>query len=198
MINIISNWAGELVVSLVIVTLIEMLLPDNKIKKYVKTVIGVYIIFCIISPFIDKEEFATIFENAEKNLEKIQIENQVSAGLENTDSSIEALYIQEFEKDVTKKVEELGYEVKKCSIYVEIDASKDDAGIKAIYLTIGDKKVNNKENVQIESVEKVKISINDTKEGNNKSEETEDTKKVKEFLSDYYEIGEEKIKITQN
>ena len=54
MIDVISNWAGELVVSLIIVTVIEMLLPDNKIKKYVKTVIGVYIIFCIISPFIDK------------------------------------------------------------------------------------------------------------------------------------------------
>ena len=51
MIKLISNWAGQLIVALVVVTIIEMLLPDNKIKKYVKTVIGLYIIFCIISPF---------------------------------------------------------------------------------------------------------------------------------------------------
>ena len=199
MIDAISNWAGELVVSLIIVTLIEMLLPENKIKKYVKTVIGIYIIFCIISPFIDKEQFATIFENAEKNLEKLQIENQVSAGLENTDISIQELYIQEFEKNVIKKVEELGFEVKECDVDIEINASKENAGINGIYLAIGDKKNENNKNIEVENIEKVEISINDSKSGNNKDEEeTEDTKEVKEFLKNYYEIKEEKIKIIQN
>lgn len=199
MIDVISSWAGELVVSLVIVTLIEMLLPDNKIKKYVKTVIGVYIIFCIISPFIDKEEFSVIFENAEKNLEKIQIESQVSSALEDSNSSIEALYIQEFEKDVIKKVEELGYEVKKCEVRIQINATKDNAGINAIYLKIGTKKIKNEQNVQIENVQKVEISINAQEEGNNKSEEeNEDIKKVKEFLSTHYEISSEQVKVTQN
>jgi stage III sporulation protein AF len=199
MIDVISSWAGELVVSLVIVTLIEMLLPDNKIKKYVKTVIGVYIIFCIISPFIDKEEFSVIFENAEKNLEKIQIESQVSSALEDSNSSIEALYIQEFEKDVIKKVEELGYEVKKCEVRIQINATKDNAGINAIYLKIGNKKIKNEQNVQIENVQKVEISINAQEEGNNKSEEeNEDIKKVKEFLSTHYEISSEQVKVTQN
>lgn len=200
MIEIISNWAGELVVTLVIVTIIEMLLPDNKIKKYVKTVIGVYIIFCIISPFIDKTEFATILENTQKNLEKIQIENQISTELQNKDSSIEALYIQEFQKDVVKRVEELGYEVIKCEVSIEINATKDNAGINQINLNIGDKKKNSEQstNVQIKNVEKVEISINDEDTGNNKNEETEDTKKVKEFLSDYYEISQEKVQVTQN
>ena len=171
MIDVISNWAGELVVSLISVTLIEMLLPENKIKKYVKTVIGVYIIFCIISPFIDKEEFLAIFENAEKNMERIQIESKVSSALEDPNSSIEALYIQEFEKDV----------------------------INSIYLKIGNKKIKNEQNVQIENVQKVEISINTQEEGNNKSgEENEETKKVKEFLITHYEISSEKVKVTQN
>lgn len=199
MIDVISNWAGELVVSLIIVTLIEMLLPENKIKKYVKTVIGVYIIFCIISPFIDKEEFLAIFENAEKNMERIQIESKVSSALEDPNSSIEALYIQEFEKDVIKKVEELGYEVKKCEVSIQINAAKDNAGINSIYLKIGNKKIKNEQNVQIENVQKVEISINTQEEGNNKSgEENEETKKVKEFLITHYEISSEKVKVTQN
>lgn len=199
MINIISKWAGELIVSLVIVTLIEMLLPDNKIKKYVKTVIGIYIIFCIISPFINKKEFATIFENAERELGKIQIDNQVSAELKNTDDGVEALYIKEFEKDITNKIEELGYEVKKINVDIEINASKENAGINAIYITIGNKKNSNNGNIQIENIEKVEISINGSNLGKDKDEpETEDSKKVKKYLSDYYEISEEKIKITQN
>ena len=199
MMDFISNWAGELVVALIIVTIIEMLLPENKTKKYVKTVIGVYIIFCIISPFINKEEFAVILKETEKNLEKIKIESQVSSKLEEN-SSIEALYIQEFEKDVIKKVEELGYIVKQCSVVIEINASKDNAGINEIYLKIGKKKLedNGNLNVEIKDIEKVEISINDQEVGNNKTEETSDTRDVKKFLSSYYEISEEKIKVVQN
>ena len=199
MIEVISNWAGELVVALIIVTIIEMLLPENKTKKYVKTVIGVYIIFGIISPFINKEEFAVILKETEKNLEKIKIESQVSSQLEEN-SSIEALYIQEFEKDVIKKVEELGYIVKQCSVVIEINALKDNAGINEIYLKIGKKKLedNGNLNVEIKDIEKVEISINDQEVGNNKTEETSDTREVKKILSSYYEISEEKIKIVQN
>ena len=199
MIEVISNWAGELVVSLIIVTIIEMLLPENKIKKYVKTVIGVYIIFCIISPFIDKEEFATILKETEKSLEKIKIESQVSSNLEEN-SSIESLYIQEFEKDVIKRVEELGYEVKQCSVQIEINASKDNAGINEIYLNIGNKKFEDIQsaNIEIEDIEKVEISIKNQNTGNNKSEETAATKEVKMFLRNYYGISQEKIKVTQN
>ena len=92
MINAISSWASQLVFSLIIVTIIEMILPDNKIKKYVKTVIGVYIIFCIISPFINQAEIENILESTQKSLEQIQIQSQV-ASLQNEKSSIDHLYI---------------------------------------------------------------------------------------------------------
>ena len=196
MIDMISNWAGEIVISLVIVTIIEMLLPDNKIKKYVKTVIGVYIIFCIISPFVNKEEFSTILKDTEKNLEKIQIISEVEA-LTDENTSIESLYIKEFEKDVIKRVEDLGYEVKKCDVNIEINATKENAGINSILLNIGKKKNQTEENIQIKNIEKVEISINDDNTGENNEEESEDVKKIKKILSEYYEIGEEKIRITQ-
>ena len=201
MIDIISDWAGELIIALIVVTLIEMLLPENKIKKYVKTIIGLYIVFCIISPFINKEKLAKILENTEKNLEKIKIENQVSSQIEKG-SSIEALYIQEFQKDIRKRVEELGYKVKQCEVRIQIDATKENAGINSINLKIGNKTNNqNSSQVEIENIEKVEISINNEDAANNNNEtlkETEDTKKVKEFLSKYYEISEEKIKIVQD
>ena len=199
MIEVIRDWASEIVISLVIVTLIEMFLPDNKTKKYVKTVIGVYIIYCIISPFINKAEFTTILKNTEKNLEKIQIESKVSSEVDDN-NSIETLYIEEFEKDITIKVEELGYEVEICKVDIEIDATKENAGINAIYLKIKNKKIKNEksQNAQIENIEKIEISIKDSEAGKNKKEETDDDKRIKEYLSDYYEISKEKIKIVQN
>lgn len=198
MIDIISDWASSLVVSLIIVTILEMLLPDNKIKKYVKTVIGVYIIFCLIAPFINEKEVETILKNTEKNLEKIQMQSQV-ASMQNEQNSIEALYIQEFEKDVINKVEQLGYKVKKCDVDIEIDATKENAGIHAIYLTIGDESVKSN-NIEIESIEKVEIGINNSESGNNSQEtvDNEITRKIKKNLSDYYEISEDRIIIKQN
>ncbi len=201
MINLISNWAGELIVALVVTTIIEMLLPENKVKKYVKTVIGVYIMFCIISPFINKQEFLNIFENTEKNLLKIQVENSIASS-QNETSSIEDLYIQEFQKNVEKQVQDLGYKVNKCDVSIQIDATKENAGINSIYLNIDKQKLNSKQgqDIQIEDVEKVEISINNQEDGENNDnlQETEDTKKVKEFLSHYYEISQDKIKIVQD
>ena len=48
MVNNIRNWCECLVVAVVISLLIEMFLPDGNNKKYVKVVIGIYIIFVII------------------------------------------------------------------------------------------------------------------------------------------------------
>ena len=53
MINWISNWAQGIIVAVIIGTIIEMVLPEGNCKKYVKVVIGIYILFSIISPDIN-------------------------------------------------------------------------------------------------------------------------------------------------
>ncbi len=50
----ISSWVQGIIVAVVIATIIEMLLPNGNSSKYIKIVIGVYIIFNIISPIINK------------------------------------------------------------------------------------------------------------------------------------------------
>lgn len=54
MIENISSWAEQIIVAVIIATLIEMILPNGNNKKYVKAVIGVYILFTIISPIFKK------------------------------------------------------------------------------------------------------------------------------------------------
>ena len=54
MIACFSEWAKTLTLAVVIVSLFEMLLPNNKTKKYIKVVMGLYILFNIISPFVKK------------------------------------------------------------------------------------------------------------------------------------------------
>lgn len=53
-----------------IATILEMILPEGKNKKYIKTVIGIYILFAVLSPIISKItgkeiDIQAIFQNME-------------------------------------------------------------------------------------------------------------------------------------
>ncbi|MCI8482131.1 MAG: hypothetical protein HFJ27_03470 [Clostridia bacterium] len=50
MIENLSLWAEQIIVAVIIATIIEMILPNGNNKKYIKAVIGVYVLFTIISP----------------------------------------------------------------------------------------------------------------------------------------------------
>ncbi len=62
MISFLSSWAKSLGVAIVIVSILEMILPNNKTKKYIRMVMGVYIIFNIIAPFIDNKDLLDLNE----------------------------------------------------------------------------------------------------------------------------------------
>lgn len=52
MISNISSWAEQIIIAVIIATILEMVLPNGNSKKYIKTVIGIYILYTIISPVI--------------------------------------------------------------------------------------------------------------------------------------------------
>ncbi len=62
MIEFLSSWAKSLGVAIVVVSILEMLLPNNNTKKYIRMVMGIYIIFNIIAPFINNKNFLNLNE----------------------------------------------------------------------------------------------------------------------------------------
>ena len=54
MIESISEWAKNITLAVVIVSIFEMLIPNKKMKQYINVVMGLYILFNILSPFIGK------------------------------------------------------------------------------------------------------------------------------------------------
>ena len=54
MISWFNSWAQGIILAVIIVTILEMIVPEGKNKKYIKIVMGVYITFTIISPIITK------------------------------------------------------------------------------------------------------------------------------------------------
>lgn len=204
MIEFISTWVKGLGVAIVIVSIIEMILPNNKTKKYIKMVLGIYIIFNIISPLVKNKD--------KLNLENLNLNNytaSTSASVDQTSMNkrIEILYENELEKDITTKLKEKGYELSECKVTAKIDENennKDETKISNIKIKV-EKKVtkqqeeNNVENkivTGIQQIKKVDIGKAKEKETKNSSKiskaELED---IKKFLIEEYEVNEKCLEI---
>lgn len=133
MIEFISSWAEQIVLAVIVATIIELILPQNKNKKYIQMVIGVYILFNIISPIIENKEVLSV---AEYNVENYNTTSGSVIDQTSMDKRIEKIYLEELEKNVISKFENKGYTVSKCTIDVELDTSKKNAGIHLITVKI--------------------------------------------------------------
>lgn len=73
MIEFLRNWCEELVVGVFIIIIIEMLVPNGNIKKYIRVISGIYVIFLVLNPItsnIKNINFNTVFESAEAYAEE--------------------------------------------------------------------------------------------------------------------------------
>lgn len=204
MIENLSTWVKTIVLAVIIVSILEMLLPNNKTKKYVKMVMGIFILYNIISPFIKNKESIS-FENIDINKYSSNNVNTIEINQESMDKRLEELYVQEIEKDVTKKVEKQGYIVKSCKVNAKISDNEDQTGITKIMLKVekGEQEEKKEEDdiekkivSEIQKVKKIDTSLSN--DDNNKSDskiEKSDIKNIKQFLIKEYEVNEKCLEI---
>lgn len=203
MIEFLSSWAKGLGLAIVIVSILEMLLPNNKTKKYIRMVMGLYILFTIISPFIKNRTLFNV-ENIDLSKE-LNNYSSVETSVDQTsmDERIQVLYVEELEKDITKKVEEKGYEVTECKVKANIQAQNNT--ISKIKLKIEKNEENKKEenetieNKMVNEIQKIK-PVNTQIQNNNKEEKEEkitrnDIQNIKKFLMEEYEVEEKCLEI---
>lgn len=214
MIEFMSSWVKGLGLAIVIVSILEMLLPNNKTKKYIRMVMGIYVLFTIISPFLSNQE---IFDMNNINLEDY-VTAQTSTNLDQSsmDERIEQLYIQELEKDITKKLNEKGYEVTSCKVKAQISDKEEETKITKIKVNVqksqeeknstSDKNEQNLENKIVTQIQKIKPVDTTIKQDNAKQQESteenkstkvnkSDIQNIKKFLIEEYEVNEKCLEI---
>ncbi|MCI8411249.1 MAG: stage III sporulation protein AF [Clostridia bacterium] len=219
MIEFLSSWAKGLGLAIVIVSILEMLLPNNRTKKYIRMVMGIYVLFTVISPFIKNKE---IFNFNEVDLDKyMTTQTSTSSVIDQSsmDERIQNLYIQELEKDITKKIEEKGFDVTKCRVETKISDNEKESKITKIKLNVQKSEKQNVsipqedtdkiENKVVTEIQKIKpidtnVKIKNTTDNNiNNSRETNKEKKltrsdiqnIKKFLIEEYEVNEKCLEI---
>ena len=98
MISFFSTWAQGIIVALIITVLIEMILPEGNNKKYLKIILGLYVLYTVLNPILSKfSEGINI--NDQINNDYYAIENTISVVAMNTNSSIETIYIDNIKRD---------------------------------------------------------------------------------------------------
>ena len=207
MISFFSLWAKQIIIAVVISSIIEMILPNNKNKKYVKMVMGIYILFSIISPIINQNNLFS-FDNL--NLESYAVTNENlesnEINQESMNERLKQLYIKELENDIKKKVKERGFKVHSCKVDAVLTGDENKQGINKIYLVVSKDEeyedaqadVKNKSNVK--SVDNVDVRVGldkffDKNTENSEDDTCDELQVLKNELSNYYELDLNKIHI---
>lgn len=198
LIKFINSWAQGIILAVIIATIIEIIIPEGNNKKYVKTVIGLYILFTIIYPLItklsnDKFNFNSVIDNVTKEVSKYED----STNSIETNTYIEETYKNKLIEDIKNKIEEKGYSVLNLNIYVETQNEEIYGQINSIVVELEKYEQENKEVNSINNIEQINIKISNNVE-HIKTEETvskEEIKTLKEYLSNTYSVEKEKIHI---
>lgn len=217
MIESLSTWAKNITLAVVIVSLIEMLLPNNKTKKYVKVVMGIYILWNIISPIVSKDitfDFDNIINGTSTQTTSTTIQSVDQTSM---DKRLKEICEEELEKDIRNKIEENGYIVNSCDVDIEVSMNQETqeiSDIKKIALNVeksekqqieNNQEENNEtsiENIMIQEVQKIrKVQIGQKEEKQESQNDVEnkmstsDIQNIKKILCEEYGVSEKCLKI---
>lgn len=198
-----NSWLQGIIIAVIVATIIEMILPNSNSKKYIKVVLGVYVVFNIITPIVNKF-FSSDFElssilNIEEYTKKIdtyEVDSKNSSINQSNEESIKQIYISNLKSDMKAKLEEKGYNAQKIEIEIENDETYQ---IKNVSLFLEKKEEMEtteiaENRIVINEIEKVEIQVGEKKQEQKKQEENNITEKekkeLKEYLSSIYAVKE--------
>ena len=169
-----NQWIKNIIIAVIIGTIIEMLLPKTKNKKYIKVVLGIYILFCILNPVVGKQiNFENVFNQFAVN------ESKTIAKATEYDNELNENFEEKIKEYINKKIKEEGY----ISNNIEVEIDK-EYKVKKI-------KIGNMKKYSESIINEVNISLKDENEkiGENVK------KKIIESLAKEFELKESSIEI---
>lgn len=198
-IDFIKEWIKSISIVFILVSIIEIIIPNNNFKRYINMVVGFLIIIAIITPFIsiidksydiEKEIFKNIMEG-------IKIQNPDNDEVIITqENHIKEMYINKLKEDITEEIKQVTeYEITNLNITIFED-EKNFGNIKNIELVLNDKEDENIEkdnSIKVINIEE--ISIDNSKKDDKDSELLMEKEKILELLNAKYNLQEDNIRV---
>ena len=199
MINFINSWAQGIILAVIIATIIEIILPEGKNKKYVKTVIGIYILFTIIYPLINKFtklNINTLIENTTKQMSTYQESNSLKI---DTDKYIESTYKKKIEEDIKNKANEKNLNITFLNVYIETEDENRYGMLNNLVMKVEKGNTKEKNSNTVNQIKEVNISKNvqNNETIENKTVTEKEINEFKEYINTTYYLEKEKIHINE-
>lgn len=199
MIKFINSWAQGIILAVIIATIIELILPEGKNKKYVKTVIGIYILFTIIYPLINKFtnlNINSLIENTTKQMSTYQESNTLKI---DTNKYIEDTYRKKVEEDLKNKANDKNLNIISLKIDIETEDEKRYGMLNSLVIKVEKENVEETNNA-VNQIKEINISKNVQENSNKYNENTvtdEEINELKEYINTTYYLEKEKIHINE-
>ena len=200
LIKFINSWAQGIILAVIIATIIEIILPEGKNKKYVKTVIGIYILFTIIYPLINKftkTNINTLLENTTKQMSTYKENNSLKI---DTDKYIESTYKKKIEEDIRKRANEKNLNITSLNVYIETEDENRYGMLNSLVMKVEKNEIN-KKNINVNQIKEVNISKNvqnnEIIENKDKIATEKEINEFKEYINATYYLEKEKIHINE-
>lgn len=194
MINAMSTWAKSIILAVIVSTIIQMILPEGNNKKYIKTVIGLYILFTIISPIISKISGGNTTIDVSKYENYFNVESTITASANVIDKNLDNTYTSSIKADIKNRMKQKGYKVNSLDANIELKNEESYGTINSLKINLEREERNNNSNIQAVNKIEIKISnnTNEVKQNNLTSMEKQE---IKNYLSETYSIKKENIEV---
>ncbi len=200
MIAWISNWISGIIVSVILATIIEMLLPNGNNKKYIKVIIGLFILFSIIGPILSKFTNISIGQGINiSTLNENKLKNEVMP--QSTNQELEKIYKTNLEKDMKEKLQTKGYQVQIMALSVNLVEGENYGEINAVSIKVKETvkeeiKNTNTNRIVINEVKEINISVENTVQQKKEPQINEKTREaIKTYLSEEYHINKQNVNV---
>ena len=194
-IETLKNIVITLVTVLIFISAIELISPNNKMKKYIKFILGLILISTILNPILQfissgERSVADGIESYEqvfsRSKDKIDLDNiNTSKEIENKGESRKKAFVSNFNKNCDKL---LANQFKNKVFKSDVDC---DINFTDITLTVKKLKIGVSEN----EINKIKKVIINTDSESNTKEENKEYTEIIDFISSELSIPKEKIEV---
>ena len=186
-------------------TILEMLLPNDSFKHYVKMVIGLVLIIALLSPVM--KLFNTPVDEILQSISPPPQEDQIKNSLNNNKKVIETnlnSYIQQQTavqmKNYVQKELMDQFQLSIKDLDPQIDPDSTESPVKSVKVVLGQAKTKSDSKASVEPVKEVTVDVSkeDRQESNQKKQTAAESgkyQKVQKFLAEKWGLSSDKITI---
>lgn len=192
MIDWVRSWVMSICVAVIFITAVELIIPGNKFKGYVKFVMGLILIAVILNPIIkifnNKTDITTYINKADQYVNSGAYENNIEKYKEQDKDDTINTFKENLQNSCTKmlkdKFPDNDYTVK---ADVKLDNDTNQINIKG--LTIGIK------NKGIEKIKNIDIDSKSVSASQESKVDPQVDKEIKDYINDELKISKDNISV---